>query len=149
MTAVQAHAASRAAGEAALIYRAALDAGRTTLDEVERDRLLAAADLQRAPAPAGAVELSIRIHATREFGLVLSAGAGGLDAALDAANFARDRAAVHAAVELTDGMDFLERFKRTIAWQRIAALCVRRGLEAPTAALAQLLDAALQLAAGG
>jgi len=95
------------------------------------------------------VELSVRVHATREFGLVLSAGAGGLDGALDAANFARDRAAVHAAVELTDGTDFIERFKRTIAWQRIAALCTRRGLDTPSAALSALFDAVLQLAAGG
>ncbi|MCK6409013.1 CoA-binding protein [Thauera sp.] len=149
MTEVRPHAASRAAGEAALIYRAALDAGHATLAAAERERLLAAAGLQLAPAPANAVELSVRVHATREFGLVLSAGAGGLDGALDAANFARDRAAVHAAVELTDGTDFIERFKRTIAWQRIAALCTRRGLDTPSAALSALFDAVLQLAAGG
>jgi acyl-CoA synthetase (NDP forming) len=149
MTEVRPHAASDAAGEAALIYRAALDAGHATLAAAERERLLAAAGLQLAPAPANAVELTIRVHATREFGLVLSAGAGGLDGALDAANFARDRAAVHAAVGLTDGMDFIERFKHTIAWQRIAALCARRDLDAPSAALGTLFDAVLQLAAGG
>ena len=118
--------------------------GKTTLA-----RLLAAADLHTTTAPADAIELSIRVHATREFGLVLSAGAGGLDGALDPANFARDRAAVHAAVELTDGEDFLERFRRTIAWQRITALAARRGVQPPDAALARLFEAALQLAAGG
>jgi len=56
---------------------------------------------------------------------------------------------VHAAVELTDGADFLARFRRTIAWQRIAALAARRGVQAPEAALARLFEAALQLAAGG
>ena len=65
------------------------------------------------------------------------------------ANFARDRAAVHAAVELTDGGDFLERFRRTIAWQRITALAARRGVQPPDAALARLFEPALQLAAGG
>ena len=120
MTEVRSHAASRAAGEAAQHYRTALATGRATLDADELARLLAAADLHTTTAPADAIELSIRVHATREFGLVLGAGAGGLDAALDPANFARERAAVHAAVELTDGADFLARFRRTIAWQRIA-----------------------------
>ncbi|HNV89337.1 CoA-binding protein [Thauera sp.] len=149
MTEVRSHAASRAAGEAAQRYRTALATGRATLDADELARLLAAADLHTTTAPADAIELSIRVHATREFGLVLSAGAGGLDGALDPANFARDRAAVHAAVELTDGEDFLERFRRTIAWQRITALAARRGVQPPDAALARLFEAALQLAAGG
>ena len=149
MTEVQSHAASAAADTAALLYRTALEAGRATLDTGELARLLAAADLRTTTAAAGAIELSIRVHATREFGLVLDAGAGGLDAALDPANFARDRAAVHAAVELTDGEDFLARFRRTIAWQRIAALAARRGVQPPDAALARLFEAALQLAAGG
>ena len=149
MTEVRSHAASPAAGEAARIYHTARAAGRATLDAGELARLLAAAELHTASAPAGAIELSIRVHATREFGLVLGAGAGGLDAALDPANFARERAAVHAAVELTDGADFLARFRRTIAWQRIAALAARRGVQAPEAELARLFEAALQLAAGG
>ena len=149
MTEVQSHAASAAADTAALLYRTALEAGRATLDTGELARLLAAADLRTTTAAAGAIELSIRVHATREFGLVLDAGAGGLDAALDPANFARDRAAVHAAVELTDGADFLARFRRTITWQRIAALAARRGVQPPEAALARLFEAALQLAAGG
>ena len=149
MTEVQSHAASAAAGAAAQLYRTALEAGRATLDTGELARLLAAADLRTTTAAAGAIELSIRVHATREFGLVLDAGAGGLDAALDPANFARDRAAVHAAVELTDGADFLARFRRTIAWQRIAALAAHRGVQPPEAALARLFEAALQLAAGG
>ena len=149
MTEVRSHAARPAAGEAARIYHTARAAGRATLDAGELARLLAAAELHTASAPAGAIELSIRVHATREFGLVLGAGAGGLDAALDPANFARERAAVHAAVELTDGADFLARFRRTIAWQRIAALAARRGVQAPEAELARLFEAALQLAAGG
>ncbi len=149
MTEVRSHTTSRTAGEAAQLYRTAREAGRAMLDAGELARLLAAADLRTATAPAGAVELSIRVHATREFGLVLGAGAGGLDAALDPTNFARDRAAVHAAVELTDGEDFLARFRRTIAWQRIAALAAHRGVQTPDAALARLFGAALQLAAGG
>lgn len=149
MTETRSHAASRAAGEAARLYRAALDAGRATLDAGELARLLAAADLRTAVAPTGAIELSIRVHASREFGLVLSAGAGGLDATLDPSCFARDRAAVHAAVDLTDGADFLARFQRTIAWQRIATLAARRCAAAPAEALARLFDAVLQVAAGG
>ncbi len=44
---------------------------------------------------------------TREFGMVISAGSGGLDAELGERNFRKDRAVVHAAVELTDAEDFL------------------------------------------
>ncbi|HNO62842.1 MAG TPA: hypothetical protein PKJ44_02520, partial [Thauera aminoaromatica] len=67
MTEVRSHAASRAAGEAAQRYRTALATGRATLDADELARLLAAADLHTTTAPADAIELSIRVHATREF----------------------------------------------------------------------------------
>ena len=81
----------------------------------------AKSELKRTLGPLNLMSLGI--------GAILGAGAGGLDAALDPANFARERAAVHAAVELTDGADFLARFRRTIAWQRIAALAARRGVQ--------------------
>jgi acyl-CoA synthetase (NDP forming) len=58
---------------------------------------------------------------------VLKAGADGLDAGLDPANFRKDRAEVCAAVELTDADDFLERFRRTLAWQRLEAKARRDG----------------------
>ena len=65
-------------------------------------------------------QLRIVLANTREFGLVLSAGAGGADALLDERNFRRDRGAVHAAAELTDAADFLRLTRRTIAYQKLA-----------------------------
>ena len=80
---------SRWGGCAALPH--GLATGRATLDADELARLLAAADLHTTTAPADAIELSIRVHATRvEFGLVLSAGTGGPTRARPA-NFARPR----------------------------------------------------------
>jgi acetate---CoA ligase (ADP-forming) len=108
-------------------------------------------DAQAGPGAAG-LEFRIAIADTREFGLVVSAGAGGVDAELDTGNFRRDRAVVHAAVELTDAADFLDRFRRTLAWQRLAALARRQGQPAPDAALegalARLLDLARAFAPG-
>jgi predicted CoA-binding protein len=86
-----------------------------------------------------ACELHIRLDNTREFGMVLSAGSGGLDAGLDASNFTRDRAAVHAAAELTDAALFLQLFRRTLAWQKLAAIAARDGQPPPDRPLTRLL----------
>jgi acyl-CoA synthetase (NDP forming) len=78
---------------------------------------------------AAPVELRISLEHTREFGLVLSAGAGGIDATLDAGSSPRDRGSVHAAVELTDAADFLRMFRRTRTYKKL--LAVARLNEAP------------------
>ena len=103
-------------------------------------------------APAGAVELRIALNNTREFGMVISAGLGGTDGALSAGNFKTDRAAVHAATQLTDAGDFLGLFKRSFAYQRLAARATRQGRPSPDALLldcfGRLLDLAAQVTAG-
>jgi hypothetical protein len=106
------------------------------------------AGLGFAPGGLAADDLRISLNRTREFGMVLSAGLGGLDAELDEGNFRRDRASVYAAAELTDADDFLALFKRTIAWQRIAAQAARAGKTPPEAALRACFDGLLALAAG-
>lgn len=137
------------AAEAAGILQSALRDGCETLDDSRTAALLALTGLERAPAvAAGAIEFALRAHTTREFGLVLSAGLGGLDAELDPADFARDRAAVHAAVELTDGSDFLERFRHTLVYRRIALFAARKGRPLPDAALAAGFDAVLAITRG-
>jgi acyl-CoA synthetase (NDP forming) len=98
----------------------------------------------RSPAPS--VELRIMLENTREFGLVLSAGPGGLDAALDARNFRRDRGSVHAAVELTDAPDFLQLFRRTITYQKLVAIAQRGGTPVPDRELEACFAALLALA---
>jgi acyl-CoA synthetase (NDP forming) len=131
------------------LFRQAASAGRTSLDASELQTLLGelgiAFDAQAA-APAGAVDLRIALHATREFGMLISAGLGGLEGELDERNFRRDRAAVHAAVMLTDAVDFLALFKRTLAYQKLTAVARRDGAPAPDAALQRCFDRLLQLA---
>ena len=147
-TAAQAHA-SLAATTAALFSKAA-DGGRNSLDPGEMTELLAGLGIPLATtAPAGPAVVELRIHLenTREFGMVISAGSGGLDAALDAGNFARDRAAVHAATELTNPRDVLRLFQRTLASQRLAAIAARDHLQAADAQLLACFHHLLALAA--
>jgi acyl-CoA synthetase (NDP forming) len=96
--------------------------------------------------PAAAVELRIALENTREFGLVLSAGAGGLDAMPDERNFRRDRGAVHAAAELTDATDFLRLFRRTVAYKKLGAVAQRDDAQIPNAQLEACFGALLALA---
>jgi acyl-CoA synthetase (NDP forming) len=146
-TAAQAHA-SLAATAAALFAEAAAG-GRDSLDRGQTVRLLGGLEIPFGVATAGpaSIELRIRLENTREFGMVLSAGSGGLDADLDASNFARDRAAIHAAAELTDADLFLQQFRRTLAWQKLAAVAARDGQPFPDRPLSACFDALLALAA--
>lgn len=92
-------------------------------------------------------DFALALNATREFGLVISAGLAGVEAKLDGAHFARDRARVSAVVELTDATDFLSRFQRTLAYQRMALGIERRALRRLDEALLQCFEAVLALAA--
>ncbi|MBI5898402.1 MAG: CoA-binding protein [Rhodocyclales bacterium] len=133
------------------LFRSAAAAGRQQLDATELDTLLAAFGLgitAAASSARGEAELRISLNRTREFGMVLSAGLGGLDAELDEGNFRRDRASVYAAAELTDADDFLALFRRTLAWQRLSARARRDGRTPPEAALREVFAALLELAAG-
>src|SRR5512140_2011251 len=92
------------------LFRQAASAGRERLIDDELQVLLAglgiAFDIEAAPAGAALAGVRISLLCTREFGMVISAGLGGLDAELDERNFRRDRAAVHAITGLTDADDF-------------------------------------------
>ncbi len=139
-------------------FREAAAQGRDSLDDSALQALLAGLGLAyeagvNAPAaPSAAVELNIALENTREFGLVIGAGAGGLDAEVDERNFRRDRAAVHAVAELTDAADFLRLFQRTLAWQKIEAVARRAGADAPgrmfEQCFARLLEFGQAFAAG-
>ena len=139
---------SNAVPLAAGLFRQVATAGRDYLEPAALESLLAALGLGLAASPAEAPDLRISLNRTREFGMVLSAGLGGLDAELDDGNFRRDRASVYAAAELTDADDFLALFKRTIAWQRLAAHAKRRGEATPDEALRSCFAALLAFAAG-
>jgi len=138
------------------ILRQAHAGGRAALDPVELRLLLASLGVgtdEARPAPPPAVELRIRLEDTREFGLVISAGLGGLDGALADRNQGEDRACVHASTELTDAQDFLARFRRTLPYRKLAAISKRDGASLPDARLeavfARLLELAGELPTGG
>lgn len=122
---------------------------RTKLTADEAASLLSALGIDfsagetRSPA---AVDLRIALDSTREFGLVLSAGPGGLDARLDERNFRRGRSTVYAAAELTNAADFLRLVQRTVAYQKVAALAERGGSMPPDVRLEACFSALLALA---
>ncbi|HXQ23628.1 MAG TPA: CoA-binding protein [Candidatus Acidoferrales bacterium] len=133
------------AGAAALLA-AAHALGRQSLDEAALAVLLRALGLDTAAGTATpAVEVRICLTNTREFGLVLSAGLGGIDGNLADGNFAQDRAHVHAATELTDAQDFTALFRRTLAYQRLVTGAAVGGSAAP----AELEEAFARLLALG
>jgi len=112
---------------AASLFHQAAAAGRQALEGAEIEHLCAGIGVTLAAGAAPCLGVRVALAHTREFGVVLEAGLGGVEAALDAQYFRKDRASVCAAVELTDAGDFLERFRRTLAWQRLAALARRDG----------------------
>ena len=136
---------------AGAIFRQAASGGRDALNRAELGALLSslAIGFQEDVAPAakqGAVELRISLNNTREFGMVLSAGLGGLEAELDESNFRKDRASVYAAAELTDAEDFLRLFMRTLAYQKLAGAAKRGGAPLPDAQLKACFERLLALA---
>nr|WP_246265357.1 CoA-binding protein [Aromatoleum diolicum] len=113
------------------MFKQAVAEGRDSLNQAELERFVASFGAALTDGVPGGVDLRIELNNTREFGMVLSAGLGGLDAALDRANFRKDRASVTAAVELTDAADFLGLFRRTLAYQKMAAIAQRDGRRPP------------------
>jgi len=142
--------ASRNPGVTAIFQQAAA-AGRNTLNNAELGVLLSSLGIQfdqgaaRAET-ASAAELRISLNNTREFGMVISAGLGGLEAELDETNFRKDRASVYAATELTDAEDFLRLFRRTLAWQKLARIAKHEGLPPAEARLKACFERLLGLA---
>ena len=124
--------------------------GRTALQAAEVSALLSdlgiAGEIRDLAHDRAAVDLRIELHRTREFGLVLSAGAGGHDGLVDPRNFRRDCGTVHAAAELTDAASFLRLFRCTVAYQKLANRAQRAGRAAPDPQLAACFGALLALA---
>ena len=112
------------AADALGILGAAFSAGSTAVSGQNLDSLFAGWSEGVAPS---AVDLRVSLFNTREFGLVIGAGLGGLDTDLAADGFRKDRLAVHASVEMADAADLLALFRRTIAYQRLSAEAKRAG----------------------
>ena len=136
---------------ATALFRQAASAGRDSLNAGELGALLSslAIKFKEKAAPdenSPAAELRISLNNTREFGMVLSAGLGGLDAQLDECNFRKDRASVYAAAELTDAEGFLKLFRRTLAYQKLVAMGKRDARPLPDAQLRACFERLLALA---
>jgi acyl-CoA synthetase (NDP forming) len=67
-------------------------------------------------------ELLVSLRNSREFGMILSAGLGGRDTELYAASFRKGQAVVSASTEQVDGQTFLDLFKQTISYKKLAGL---------------------------
>ena len=137
-----AHLATTLFGQAQAQARAELDTGAL-------QQLLTALDVTLNPqsdTDSSQPLMRVGLEHTRDFGLVLYAGLGGLDAQLDASQFQPDRACVHAAAALTDGADFLHLFQRTLAYQRLRLWRTQQGLDTPDALLASLFSKLLTMA---
>ena len=99
-----------------------------------------------ADAAGAGNELLVGLRNTREFGMILSAGVGGVDTELYAAGSRRGQAVVSASTALTTAEEFLELFKPTIAYRKIAGL-TRGGRQLVTdEALLQCFVAFIRLA---
>ena len=126
------------------LFRQAAASGQNTLNQAELGTLLSGLGISFAPdVPPGPQALRISLNNTREFGMVISAGMGGPDADLDEGNFKKDRASVYAAAELTDAAGFLDLFKRTLSYQRLAR---RAGYGLPDTLLKTCFEHILELA---
>jgi acyl-CoA synthetase (NDP forming) len=91
-------------------------------------------------------ELLIGIRNTREFGMVISAGIGGVDTEFLAGSARRGQAVVSASTLLTTAEEFLELFKPTIAYRRIAGMTRGGRRLVSDEALAQCFDGFIRLA---
>ncbi len=67
-------------------------------------------------------ELIIGIKNTREFGMIITAGIGGTDTELFAETFRKGQAFVSASTAMTTGREFLDLFKNTVSYKKLAGL---------------------------
>jgi len=136
---------------AATLFQHAGAAARSELNRSEIETLLGALGITlageiEAAAAVSSGELQLSLHNSREFGLVLSATAAGLDGALDPGLFRKGRAAAQALAGLGSGQDFLQRFQHTMAYQKLLLRAQQRREATPDPPLQQLFDRLLALA---
>ena len=67
-------------------------------------------------------ELLLSLRRSREFGMILTAGLGGVDAELYAARFRKGQAIVAAATNMLTGEQFFQLFRKTISYKKLAGL---------------------------
>jgi len=79
-------------------------------------------DFTQADESGFGYEMIIGLRQSREFGSVITAGIGGVDTELFAANMQEGKAAVTASIPETTPAEFLHKFKSTICYQKISGL---------------------------
>ena len=135
---------TRARSVAVALFQDAISAGRNTLGTAELESLLAALSCPLLQDLAGvatvSTKLRVSLHYSRDFGHVISAGLGGLDGELDASHFCKGRAAAQALATMSSGEDFLQRFKQTVAWQKLLLSEQRQQRPAPDEPLILFFD---------
>jgi len=145
----QPRAESAANSMATALFQQAASAGRTSLNRSELESLIAAIGCRilqdTAAATTGSGEFRVSLNNSREFGMVISAGLGGPDAELDPSSFRKGRATVHALAELSSGVDFLRRFKPTVAYQKLSSNARHEQYSLPDEQLTRLFERLLQL----
>jgi acyl-CoA synthetase (NDP forming) len=67
-------------------------------------------------------ELIVSLRRTREFGMIISAGLGGIDTELYAERLRKGQAVVAASTEMTDGEMFFRLYQQTISYKVLAGL---------------------------
>ncbi|MCF8197818.1 MAG: CoA-binding protein [Sulfuritalea sp.] len=142
--------AAALASKAEDLFKQAATNGRNVLNSSELSTLLVSMGMELAQEKAAAegkfaVDIRISLNNTREFGMVISAGMGGVDAELDESNFGKDRASVYAATALTSADNFFALFKRTLVYQKLTAIAKRDGLPLPDPQLKSCFEQVLAL----
>jgi len=145
------HTDKTAPSVAVALFQEAISAGRNTLGTIELGSLLAALHCPVLQDLAGvatnSTEMRISLRYSREFGHVISAGLGGLDGELDANHFCKGRSTAQALAAMSSGQDFLQRFKQTVAWQKLLLSEQRQQQPAPDEQLILFFDRLLELSA--
>ncbi|OMH29069.1 CoA-binding protein [Motiliproteus sp. MSK22-1] len=77
---------------------------------------------ERLPEAILTQSMFVEIRNTREFGMIISAGLGGVNQEQFATSFAKDEAKVCASTTLTDASAFFELFKRSFCYKQLAGL---------------------------
>jgi len=141
-------------GDIETLFATTASEGRSTLNWAEVTSLLNAADIGCAEESGTTDssllgrELKIELTNSREFGPVITVAPGGLEGSISSS-----APVLSAATSLTDAEDLLALFKKTFAYERLAALETQAGGQSPDAALikvfANIIGLGNRFSAGG
>jgi len=103
--------------------------GHQTLNDADLRQLLEMAGLPLGGEQNEGPELALSLANTREFGMVVSIGLGGVQGELLNGALQKGRGSVSAAADLTSGEDLLADFRETIAWRLLGGVVDEQALQ--------------------